>query len=34
MRGTISDEQVELTITGETFDKERRFIARVSATRQ
>ena len=34
MQGTITDQQVDLTITGETFDKERRFEARVTATRQ
>jgi hypothetical protein len=34
MRGTITDEQVELEIRGETFDKERRFVAEVTATRQ
>jgi hypothetical protein len=34
MRGTVTDEQVDLTITGQTFDKERRFDAQVTATRQ
>jgi hypothetical protein len=34
MEGSITDEQVELTIRGETFDKERRFVARVTATRE
>jgi hypothetical protein len=31
--GSITDEQAELTITGQTFDHERRFVARVSAAR-
>jgi hypothetical protein len=33
LKGSITDEQVDLTITGETFDKERRFVAEVTATR-
>jgi hypothetical protein len=33
LSGTITDDRAELTIVGRTFDKERRFTARVSATR-
>jgi hypothetical protein len=33
LSGTIDDERAELTIEGQTFDKERRFTARVTATR-
>jgi hypothetical protein len=33
LEGSITDEDVDLTITGETFDKERRFVAHVTATR-
>jgi hypothetical protein len=34
MRGAITDERAELTVTGQTFDHERRFVARVNATRR
>jgi hypothetical protein len=33
MQGTITDERANLTIRGQTFDHERRFVARVTATR-
>jgi hypothetical protein len=33
IEGSISDQRAELTITGQTFDHERRFTARVTAER-
>ena len=33
LTGTVTDSAVNLTIRGQTFDKERRFTARISATR-
>ena len=33
LTGTIDDEHAELTVEGQTFDHERRFTARVTATR-
>ena len=34
MQGSITDERADLTITGQTFDHERRFVARVTAVRE
>jgi hypothetical protein len=33
LTGTITDERAEVTVTGQTFDLERRFMAQVIATR-
>ena len=33
LTGSIDDEQAELTVEGQTFDHERRFTARITATR-
>jgi hypothetical protein len=33
LSGTVTDQRVDLTIRGQTFDKERRFTARVTAAR-
>lgn len=34
IEGSITDDRAELTIQGQTFDHERRFVARVSAARE
>jgi hypothetical protein len=33
LTGTFTDRRVELTVTGQTFDRERRFTARITASR-
>ena len=33
LKGSITDSRADLTITGQTFDHERRFTARITATR-